>query len=182
MSTDCLILLKTFEFAERAHRGQSRKYTNTPYIEHPIEVAELLARIGMPLPVIQTGLLHDTKEDCGVTDEVLTAMFGPEVALLVDEVTDRYTAERFKGVKGMGRDERKRLECLRMSTVSAHAQSVKLADIISNTRTIAALDPKFAKAKYMPEKVALLGVLTRGHPGLHQMATAQVRAFYEMRP
>lgn len=76
---------KAKEFAEKAHRGQIRKssQTKTPYIEHPIRVAETLKLAGFSDEVVMAGYLHDTIEDTWVTAEDIEAEFGSEVLQLV---------------------------------------------------------------------------------------------------
>src|SRR3982074_2455712 len=84
-------ILKALHFAADKHRDQRRKDIEaSPYINHPIEVAELVARVGgINDPVtLQGAILHDTIEDTKTTPEELEAAFGPEVRRLVEEVTD----------------------------------------------------------------------------------------------
>ena len=70
-------------FAARAHDGALRKGTNLPYIVHPAEVAAIAAALTDDPEVLAAALLHDVMEDCGVTQEELTAQFGSRVAHLV---------------------------------------------------------------------------------------------------
>jgi guanosine-3',5'-bis(diphosphate) 3'-pyrophosphohydrolase len=86
-----LEILRAVHFAADRHRDQRRKDVGgSPYINHPIEVAEILARIGgiSDLAVLQAAILHDTIEDTETSAEVLEAVFGAEVRDLVEEVTD----------------------------------------------------------------------------------------------
>src|SRR3954468_11522034 len=97
-------ILKALHFAAKKHRDQRRKDVEAlPYINHPIEVAELLARIGnVDDPVtLQGAILHDTIEDTKTAPEELEEMFGPEVRRVVEEVTDD---------KSLPKAERKRLQ------------------------------------------------------------------------
>ena len=75
-------------FAAAAHAGQLRKYVGTPYIEHPVAVARLLARFTHDDAMIMAALLQDVIEDCGVRRSELVLRFGGDVANLVDELTD----------------------------------------------------------------------------------------------
>src|SRR5687768_11681482 len=83
-------LLAAAYFAAERHVGQQRKDGITPYINHPIAVAELLARIGRvtDLGILQAALLHDTIEDTNTTGEEIERLFGQTVRGLVEEVTD----------------------------------------------------------------------------------------------
>lgn len=123
-------LLKALHFAAFKHRDQRRKDVEaSPYINHPIEVAELLARVGgVNDPVtLQGAILHDTIEDTKTTPEELEAEFGPEVRRVVDEVTDD---------KRLPKAERKRLQIEHAPHLSERARQVKLADKIANVRSV----------------------------------------------
>ena len=87
-------LLKAADFAAKKHRDQRRKdSTKTPYINHPIGVAHILAEEGQvdDLAVLQAALLHDTVEDTETSFEEIEQLFGREVRDIVDEVTDDRT-------------------------------------------------------------------------------------------
>src|SRR4051812_9768931 len=97
-------LLHALHFAADKHRDQRRKDVGaSPYINHPIEVAELLARVGdiTDRVTLQAAILHDTIEDTNTTPEELDAAFGPDVRRVVEEVTDD---------KNLKKEERKRLQ------------------------------------------------------------------------
>jgi GTP diphosphokinase / guanosine-3',5'-bis(diphosphate) 3'-diphosphatase len=79
-------ILRAYEYAEEAHRGQKRA-SGEPYINHCVAVAAILAELRIPPVVIVAGLLHDTVEDTPVTIENLRQQFTDEVATLVDGVT-----------------------------------------------------------------------------------------------
>ena len=121
-----MMILKALHFAANKHRDQRRKDVEaSPYINHPIEVAELLARVGgVTDPVILQGaVLHDTIEDTKTTPEELEAAFGPEVRRVVEEVTDD---------KSLPKPERKRLQIEHAPHLSERAKQIKIADKISN--------------------------------------------------
>ena len=80
------MIARAYAFAEKAHRGQTRK-SGEPYFVHPVATAETLALWHMDDATIAAGLLHDTVEDTGVPLETIKKEFGDEVALLVDGVT-----------------------------------------------------------------------------------------------
>src|SRR5215216_1626051 len=89
-------LLKALHFAADKHRDQRRKGAEaSPYVNHLIEVTELLAREGGVTDVLtlQAAILHDTLEDTKTTPEELEETFGAEVRRVVEEVTDDKTLE-----------------------------------------------------------------------------------------
>ena len=128
-------LLKALHFAADKHRDQRRKDIEaSPYINHPIEVAELLARVGdvQDLVTLQAAILHDTLEDTKTTVEELDAAFGADVRHVVEEVTDD---------KRLPKVERKRLQIEHAPHLSSRAKLVKLADKISNVRAVTQTPP-----------------------------------------
>ena len=123
-------LLRALHFAADKHRDQRRKGADaSPYINHPIEVAELLARVGGvdDLATLRAAVLHDTVEDTEATLEELDAQFGAGVAALVAEVSDD---------KRLPKQERKRLQVERARRLSRAAKEIKLADKICNVRDV----------------------------------------------
>jgi (p)ppGpp synthase/HD superfamily hydrolase len=155
--------LKAKNFAERVHREQVRKYSGEPYAVHLREVAGLCAEVGCRDEVVAAAWLHDAKEDQGVTDAELRDLFGADVARLVDEVTDQSCPE------DGNRETRKAIDRAHNGRASPEGKTIKLADLISNTRSIVARDPHFA-VTYMREKAALLPLLTEGNPVLLRRA------------
>lgn len=81
-------LFDAIEFAARAHRGQLRKLTRAPYLIHPLAVAETLILWQAAEVVVVAGVLHDTVEDTDATLADLAARFGPDVAALVEVVSE----------------------------------------------------------------------------------------------
>jgi guanosine-3',5'-bis(diphosphate) 3'-pyrophosphohydrolase len=123
-------LLAAIHFAAAKHRDHRRKDPSaSPYINHPIEVAEVLARIGgvADLDVLRAAVLHDTLEDTETSPEELRAAFGPRVATLVAEVSDD---------KSLTKEERKRLQVEHAPHASVGAKLVKLGDKICNVRDV----------------------------------------------
>jgi guanosine-3',5'-bis(diphosphate) 3'-pyrophosphohydrolase len=119
-------LLEAASFAAQRHTGHLRKGSNSePYINHPLEVANLLANVGGvdDIDVLSAAILHDTVEDVGVTKEDLVERFGERVAGLVLEVTDDKT---------LPKAERKRLQVEHAPHLSLGAKLIKLGDKISN--------------------------------------------------
>ena len=160
-------ILEAVEFALTAHGDQKRKYTGEPYIVHPVAVARLVGRNGGTVNMITTALLHDVIEDCDVTYDDLLRRFGLDVAQMVCDLTEREQSG--------SRAERKAEECKRLSLVCANSQTIKVADLIDNTKSIveAGAGPKFAKV-YLAEKIALLKTLSRADPTLRTIAYEQI--------
>ena len=146
---------RVFATAAHAAVGQVRKYTFEPYIIHPAEVAKIVRDAGGTDTMIAAAWLHDTVEDTGVTIETIRAEFGAEVAELVGWLTDVSRPEHGN------RAHRKALDRAHSAAAPAEAQTVKLADLIANTRSIMEHDAAFAKT-YLEEKRLLLAVMTKG--------------------
>jgi (p)ppGpp synthase/HD superfamily hydrolase len=157
-------------FAERVHRDQVRKWTGEPYANHLREVAGLCAEVGCRDEVVAAAWLHDAKEDQGVTDAQLRTLFGDDVAQLVDEVTDQS-----RPADG-NRKIRKEIDRLHNGRASPDGKTIKLADLISNSRDIAKHDASFA-VTYMREKELLLPLLTEGNATLYARAVAILREY-----
>jgi guanosine-3',5'-bis(diphosphate) 3'-pyrophosphohydrolase len=128
-------LLAALRFASLAHSKQRRKGADgAPYVNHLIEVAELLVRVGgvRDPELLQAAILHDTVEDTATTPDELAKEFGARVRGLVVEVTDD---------KILPKAERKRLQIAHAPGLSPGAKQVKLADKISNVREIGESPP-----------------------------------------
>lgn len=157
------IVTKALEFATLKHAGQLRKYTYEPYIVHPIEVAELVRWAGGSDEDIATALLHDTVEDTDATNEDIVAMFGVGIAIKVWFLTDGIP------MSAGSRKVRKKLEADRMVNAPAGVANVKVADFISNTKSIAKYDRGFARV-YLLEKEYALTKLTHADSRLWALA------------
>ena len=136
------LIEKAYEFANERHFGQLRK-TGEEYIIHPLNVAAILTEIYADAQTICAALLHDTIEDCEVTKEEMTEMFGPEITKLVSGVTkinklnyngdnEATIANHRKIIVGLAEDVRVII--------------LKLADRLHNMRTLWALSEKRQKA------------------------------------
>lgn len=128
-------ILAAANFAAQKHAQQKRKgVLAEPYINHLLEVAELIAASNDELDtnLIIAGLLHDTVEDTVVTLQELKNNFGDDVASLVAEVTDD---------KSLPKEIRKKLQVETAHKKSRRAQILKLADKISNLRSILTSPP-----------------------------------------
>ena len=157
------IIAKAEQFAQEAHKDHKRKYTGEPYYVHLDEVRNIVKQAGGSVNQQCAALLHDTVEDTSVTPADVTREFGPQIAKLVVELTDVSKPEdgNRKVRKGIDRDK--------LAGVSAEAQTVKYADLISNGRDIGKNDPKFAKV-YHAEKADLLRVMKNGKASLRKEA------------
>lgn len=163
--TDLVTHARLFATAAHAAVGQLRKYTDEPYIVHPVEVMEIVRSVPHDDGMLAAALLHDILEDTAVTADLLRAEFGDDVASLVRQVTDVSRPE------DGNRRVRKELDRQHIARASPRAKTVKLADLISNSGTIVEYDPGFARV-YMTEKEALLAVLYEGDAELHARARA----------
>ena len=83
---DAQRLFRAFTYADNAHAGQLRK-DGSPYITHPLAVAEIVAELELDTDSIIAALLHDCIEDTGATHEEIAKLFGATVADLVEGVT-----------------------------------------------------------------------------------------------
>lgn len=146
-------------FAVEAHGTQRRKYTGEPYVVHTQEVAELVRSAGGDPIMVAAAHLHDVVEDTPVTLEQVRDVFGPAVAELVGNLTDQVP------LAFGNRKARKRAESDRLAGCSGAVQTIKLADIISNTVSIAEHDPGFARV-YLAEMRYLVPKLVGGDADL----------------
>jgi guanosine-3',5'-bis(diphosphate) 3'-pyrophosphohydrolase len=123
-------LLQAASFAARKHSFQKRKgAAGEPYINHPLEVANLLAGVGKidDYDVLIAAILHDTIEDTDTTEAEITELFGAAVCGMVLEVTDD---------KNLPKAVRKQLQVEHAPHLSPGAKQIKLCDKISNIRDV----------------------------------------------
>lgn len=131
------LLLAALHYAAQQHADQRRKGRRAqPYINHPIAVAELLARVGGidDTPTLMAALLHDTIEDTSSEAEDLQVRFGYDVTQLVLEVTDD---------KSLPKAERKRLQEEHAPQLSPRAKAIKLADKLCNVTDVGVDPPEW---------------------------------------
>jgi guanosine-3',5'-bis(diphosphate) 3'-pyrophosphohydrolase len=155
--------------ARKVHANQRRKYTNNPYTDHLAEVAGIVATVApadLADLMVSVAWLHDCVEDQGVSVLTLRTKFGDAVA---DGV--RLLSDLEKG----NRAERKAMSRDRLADAPCWVQTIKCADLISNTSSIVMHDPKFA-AVYLEEKRLLLDRLTKADPRLLALARMQAIA------
>lgn len=123
-------LTQALMFAAQKHTDQRRKGARAePYINHLIDVVDILARHtgGQDATLLLAGALHDTIEDTGTTHEELKRAFDENVADIVQECSDD---------KSLPKQERKRLQAEHAPHKSPRARMVKIADKISNLKSI----------------------------------------------
>ncbi|HNY87639.1 MAG TPA: HD domain-containing protein [Candidatus Hydrogenedentes bacterium] len=152
-------ILTALHFAALKHRDQRRKDAGaSPYINHPIEVAELLARVGgvNDPAVLIAALLHDTVEDTETTFDEVEALFGAEVRGMVAEVTDD---------NDLPKAERKRLQIVHAPHLSPGARQIKLADKISNVKALVHTPPAKWSTARRREYIAWCGEVVAGLRG-----------------
>jgi GTP pyrophosphokinase len=137
-----VLVRKAFDAAAMAHTGQHR-LSGEDYVNHPLEVAAILADLGLDAETIAAALLHDTVEDTNLTEDEVKREFGPEVARLVDGVTKL-------GRISLRTDQQQQAENIRKMMVAMaedlRVVLIKLADRLHNMRTLAPLaEPKRRK-------------------------------------
>ena len=127
--------IKAVSFAADKHKNQRRKDVEaSPYINHPIALANVLANEGgiANKDVLCAAMLHDTIEDTETTEEELKQVFGNKITSIVLEVTDD---------KSLPKDIRKQNQVEHAPHISIEAKMVKLADKICNLRDILSSPP-----------------------------------------
>ena len=133
---DVAVLLRAVAFSAAKHRNQRRKGAEAfPYINHPVEVAEMLASVAgvTDLDTLVAAVLHDTIEDTGTGGEEIETLFGRGVRAIVEEVTDD---------KRLPKDQRKKLQAERAPGLSTPAKLIRIADKISNIQELMQSPPQ----------------------------------------
>ena len=158
------LVLEAALFAARRHRDQRRKGEGqTPYINHPLRVADLLCRVGgvEDPEVLAAGLLHDTLEDTDTEPAEIAARFGERVRDMVLEVSDD---------KGLSVRERKAAQIAQAPSLSRGAALVKIADKIANIEDIVDAPPRgwsvARRRDYLDWAEAVVTACPETHPAL----------------
>lgn len=138
INVDIDIIEKAYNFASEAHKSQKRE-SGEPYIIHPIDVAEILAELGMDTNTIAAGLLHDVLEDTDCTYKEMSDMFNEEIASLVNGVTKLGKIEYKSKQEQQADNVRKMLLAM---AKDIRVIIIKLADRLHNMRTL----------KFMPKE------------------------------
>lgn len=162
------LAFEAMQFARDAHASQRRKYTDAPYADHLAEVAGIVATVAGQAyeavsidEMLAVAWLHDCVEDQNVNTIYLECQFGRVVKEGVAWLSD---------LEKGNRATRKRLSRERLSQAPGWVQTIKCADLISNTGSIVQFDPQFAKV-YLEEKRLLLEVMTKADPRLWMIAS-----------
>ncbi len=129
---DIELIRKAYAFARDAHQGQTR-ISGEPYINHPLNVAFILANLELDVVTISAGLLHDVVEDTGITLEDIEGNFGSEIALLVDGVTKLSRIEYKSKMEQQVENLRKMFLAM---AKDIRVIMIKLADRLHNMRTL----------------------------------------------
>ncbi len=165
---DVDLLRRAYDFAATIHRGQERR-SGEPYLSHPLEVAGILADLKLDVDTIAAGLLHDAAEDTHITIEEIRALFGDDIAQLVDGVTklsklpfstreDRQAESFRKMLLAMSKDIRVIL--------------IKFADRLHNMRTLDPL-PEAKRTLIAKETLEIYAPLA------HRLGIARIKQEFE---
>jgi len=171
--TNPLVLFATaLDFAARKHTDHRRKgVRGEPYVNHLAEVACLVAEAteGQDPMAVVAALLHDTLEDTDATREELEEQFGADIASIVAEVTDD---------KRLTKEERKQRQVDHAPHASHRAKLVKLADKISNLRSMQVSPPADWKLERKVEYFEWAAAVVQGLRGTNPVLEAQFDAAY----
>ena len=167
---DFHLFIDALAFAAHKHRDQKRKnVAASPYINHPIALANLLVHEGgvTDIAVLCAAILHDTVEDTQTTFDEVELRFGREIADIVREVTDDKTLPSAR---------RKELQVEHAPHLSHRARLVKLADKICNVRDVAEDPPahwtRERRIAYFEWAKRVIDGLRGAHPKLEALFDA----------
>jgi GTP pyrophosphokinase len=165
---DRLMVRRAYERAANAHTGQ-RRLSGEDYVNHPLEVAAILADLELDAETIAAALLHDTVEDTALTADEVEREFGPEVARLVEGVTKL-------GRIALRSDQQQQAENIRKMMVAMaedlRVVLIKLADRLHNMRTLDPL-PEVKRRKISRETLDIYAPLA------HRLGIGQIRSELE---
>lgn len=170
MASEISLLLRALAFAAERHSRQRRKDVDaSPYINHPIALANVLVNEGGvdSVVVLTAAILHDTLEDTETTVEDLDGAFGARICSIVLEVTDD---------KSLAKALRKQLQIDLAPQLSYEAKLVKLADKICNLRDVASAPPIGwsidRRKEYFDWAKQVVDRMRGAHPGLEAVFDA----------
>src|SRR5436305_3952197 len=129
---DFELLRRAYVFSALEHKGQVR-HSGEPYLVHPLEVADLLADMKLDVVAVAAGLLHDVVEDTLTTPERIAELFGPEIAHVVEGVTNIGAIPFSSSEERQAENFRKMLLAM---VDDIRVVLVKLADRLHNMRTL----------------------------------------------
>jgi len=174
---DTSLIEKAYVFSAKAHEGQVR-LSGEPYLSHPLEVAYLLARMGLGSITVASGLLHDTVEDSAATLDELEEYFGEEVTDIVNGVTK--IGQLTFGDKLTQQAEYIRKMVLSMSH-DIRVLLVKLADRVHNMRTLGYMEA--AKQRRIARETLDIYAPLAGRLGMFRIrAELEDLAFFYLEP
>lgn len=164
---DKIIAKKVTDYAKKKHDGQVRKYTNVPYVTHPICVATRIARIeSSRIEDVCVALLHDVVEDCGVSGtDLLVDLIGMNIpydmaSTIVSGVLALSNTSKISSPT-LSRELRKKLDRERISKIHDRWKRIKLADRTDNLNDMEGSKTSFLKI-YIEESEKLLDECLRG--------------------
>lgn len=169
-------VLKAVEYAAKKHEGQVRKDAEkTPYIIHPIGVAELLWDVGeiRSSNVLCAALLHDTLEDTDATEQEISTLFGSRVLYAVKEVT---------GDPNLSSQEKKQQQIVHAPQMSLDGRLVKLADRLYNVRDLRNSPPSWSQEmvdRYYLWGEKLRDVLVGTNEALDEALAAEINSHHK---
>lgn len=174
---DTSLIQKAYIFSAKAHEGQTR-LSGEPYLSHPLEVAYILAQMGLGPVTVSCGLLHDTVEDTAATLDELDEYFGEEVTDIVNGVTKI-------GQLSFGDKLTQQAEYLRKMVLSMSKDIrvllVKLADRVHNMRTLGYMEP--AKQKRIAQETLDIYAPLAGRLGMFRLkAELEDLSFFYLEP
>jgi (p)ppGpp synthase/HD superfamily hydrolase len=163
-------------YAEHSHEGQRRRCDDAPFIQHPLEVADLLRSAGADDELIAAGLLHDVIEKCAVTREALNERFGTRVTYLVNAVTENPLIDGYAARKRALREQ--------VARSGPDALTLFAADKLAKARELqipGAKAPARRLAHYR-QSLELLQRLLPNHPLTRQLGTELARVAARQSP
>ncbi|GCC33814.1 hypothetical protein chiPu_0012285 [Chiloscyllium punctatum] len=175
MSSDVVLVLEAADFAAKKHKNQRRKDPEgTPYINHPLGVARILAHEAgiTDVVVLQAALLHDTVEDTNTTFTEIEERFGEKVRSIVAEVTDD---------KSLPKEKRKELQIQHAPHCSYEAKLVKLADKLYNLRDLKSSTPAGWTEKRVEQYFIWASQVIAGLRGTNQTLEKSLDALFKER-
>jgi len=174
---DVSLIEKAYVFSAKVHEGQMR-LSGEPYLSHPLEVAYLLAQMGLGPVTVSCGLLHDTVEDTDTTLDELDEFFGEEITDIVNGVTR--IGQLVFGDKTTQQAEYIRKMVLAMAN-DIRVILVKLADRVHNMRTLGYMDPP--RQKRIAQETMDIYAPLAGRLGMFRIkAELEDLAFYYLEP
>ncbi|CAD5188112.1 unnamed protein product [Musa acuminata subsp. malaccensis] len=148
-------VVKAFYEADKAHKGQMR-VSGDPYLQHCVETAVLLAKIGANATVVAAGLLHDTVDDSFMTHDYIRREFGAGIADLVEGVSKLSHLSKLARLNNTANRtvEADRLQTMFLAMTDARAVLIKLADRLHNMMTLDAL-PMVKQQRFAKETLVI---------------------------